>query len=166
MEENPTLRVLDIIAGTSVDGPGLRTSIYLAGCSHHCPGCHNPHSWDFTGGREMTVSEILEEVDRHGFNVTFSGGDPIYQYRSLTKLAKELNERGYTIWCYTGFLFEELRGNPAMTPLLEQLEAVVDGPFIEARKDSSLLFRGSANQRIIDVAASISGGTHLWEPSF
>ena len=115
----------------------------------------------------MTVSEIVEEVDLHGFNVTFSGGDPIYQFRPLTRLAEKLFEKGYTIWCYTGFRFEELYANPTVTPLLERLEVVVDGPFIEALKDTSLLFRGSANQRIIEVASSMSSGeTHIWEPSF
>lgn len=166
MGEDVTLRVLDIIPGTSVDGPGLRTSIYLAGCAHQCPGCHNPQSWDFNGGQEMTVGEIVREVDIHGFNVTFSGGDPIYQYRPLTKLAEELYGRGYAIWCYTGFRFEELRCNQAIIPLLEKLEVVVDGPFIEDFKDTSLLFRGSANQRLIDVMSSLSGEVRLWVPSF
>lgn len=166
MEENPTLRVLDIIPGTSVDGPGLRTSIYLAGCPHHCPGCHNPQSWDFNGGHQMTVMDILEEVERHGFNVTFSGGDPIYQFRPLTRLAEKLTKRGYTIWCYTGFRFEELLANADIVPLLKRLEVVVDGPFVEALKDSSLLFRGSSNQRIIQVASSLSGDIGLWESAF
>ncbi|MDE5626274.1 MAG: 4Fe-4S cluster-binding domain-containing protein, partial [Muribaculaceae bacterium] len=98
--------MLDIIPGTSVDGPGLRTSIYFAGCAHRCPGCHNPQSWDFTAGNEMSINEIVEEVDRHGFNVTFSGGDPLYQLPALIPLAKALREKGYTIWCYTGFRYE------------------------------------------------------------
>ena len=106
--EEATLRVLDILPGTSVDGPGLRTSVYLAGCAHRCPGCHNPQSWDFDGGREMTVGEIVDEIERHGFNVTLSGGDPLYQPDGVRALAEELRRRGYTIWLYTGFLFEQM----------------------------------------------------------
>lgn len=166
MEKNTTLRVLDIVPGTSVDGPGLRTSIYFAGCAHRCPGCHNPQSWDFLGGREMTVDEIIDEIDKHGFNVTFSGGDPIYQSEPLTRLAEALSARGYSIWCYTGFLFEELLSTQPMRRLLSNLDVVVDGPFVEAKKDLSLLFRGSANQRLIDVARSIDGNIHLWQPTF
>ena len=88
------MRVLDIVEGTSVDGPGLRTAIYFAGCLHQCPGCHNMQSWDMAGGREMTVSEIVEAVELAGFSgVTFSGGDPLYQIDELTRLAGALKER-------------------------------------------------------------------------
>lgn len=166
MRQDTTLRVLDIIPGTSVDGPGLRTSIYFAGCAHKCPGCHNPQSWDFTAGREMSIEEIIREVDRHGFNVTFSGGDPIYQLASLAPLAEAIREKGYTIWCYTGFRYEELMSMPEIDRLLQHIEVVVDGPFVESRKDLTLLFRGSANQRVIDVAASMKDDIHLWQPSF
>lgn len=162
----PTLRVLDIVPGTSVDGPGLRTSIYFAGCAHRCPGCHNPQSWDFGGGHEMTVEEIISEIDRHGFNVTFSGGDPIYQLPPLTLLARELTTRGYTLWCYTGFQYEELAGNPAADSLLSLIDVLVDGPFEEDKKDLSLLFRGSFNQRLISVKDSTPGDIRFWEPSF
>ncbi len=79
MTSSATLRILDIVPGTSVDGPGLRTSIYFAGCSHCCAGCHNPQSWDMNGGEEMAIDEIIAIVEENGFNVTFSGGDPIYQ---------------------------------------------------------------------------------------
>ena len=81
------MKVLDIIPGTSVDGPGLRTSIYLAGCDHHCPGCHNPQSWDFNGGTDLSVDRIMEEVEANGFNVTLTGGDPIYHAKELLPLA-------------------------------------------------------------------------------
>lgn len=163
---SPTLRVLDIIPGTSVDGPGLRTSIYFAGCAHRCPGCHNPQSWDFTAGNEMSINEIVEEVDRHGFNVTFSGGDPLYQLPALIPLAKALREKGYTIWCYTGFRYEEAISIPEAWSLLENIEVLVDGPYIESAKDSSLLFRGSSNQRLIDMASTSPGNIHPWHTSF
>lgn len=164
--EEATLRVLDILPGTSVDGPGLRTSVYLAGCAHRCPGCHNPQSWDFDGGREMTVGEIVDEIERHGFNVTLSGGDPLYQPDGVRALAEELRRRGYTIWLYTGFLFEQMLSMPGMERLLPLLEVVVDGPFLEAERDLSLLFRGSRNQRLIRVADSAAGKICLWEENF
>lgn len=145
-----TLRVLDIVAGTSVDGPGLRTSIYFAGCHHRCPGCHNPQSWDPEGGTEMTVEQIMAEIVENDFNVTFSGGDPLYQDpEALLELAKAIRAAGYTLWCYTGFLYEEIKDNPRYAELLPLFETVVDGPFIEALRDTSLLFRGSSNQRLI-----------------
>lgn len=145
-----TLRVLDIVAGTSVDGPGLRTSIYFAGCHHRCPGCHNPQSWDPEGGTAMTVEQIMAEIIENDFNVTFSGGDPLYQNpKTLLELAKAIRAAGYTLWCYTGFLYEEIKDNPRYAELLPLFETVVDGPFIEALRDTSLLFRGSSNQRLI-----------------
>ncbi len=161
-----TLRVIDIIPGTSVDGPGLRTSIYFAGCAHMCPGCHNPQSWDFSAGKEMNINEIVEEVDRHRFNVTFSGGDPLYQLPALIPLAKALRGKGYTIWCYTGFRYEEAIGIQMIDSLLENIEVLVDGPFIESAKDLSLLFRGSSNQRLIDMKSTTPDDIHLWLPSF
>lgn len=165
-ESDITLRVLDIIPGTSVDGPGLRTSIYFAGCSHKCPGCHNPQSWDFSGGHEMTIPEIIQEIDRHGFNVTFSGGDPIYQLPALVTLSRKIKEKGYGIWCYTGFRYEELKSRPAAKELLAYIDVLVDGPFIESEKDLSLLFRGSANQRLIEIDKDLPDKIRLWQPSF
>ena len=154
--ESPTLRVIDIVPGTSVDGPGLRTSIYFAGCDHRCPGCHNPQSWPFDAGRDMTIDEICDEIDRSGFNVTFSGGDPLDQMPTLTLLAAELRRRGYTIWCYTGFLWEDVCRSEQMSAILPYLEVLVDGPFVESLRDLSLLFRGSSNQRLIAVGPSLA----------
>lgn len=143
------LNVLRIVPGTSVDGPGLRTSIYFAGCSHCCLGCHNPESWDFNGGTPMTIDEIMNEVIREGFNVTFSGGDPIYQLKPLTELAKRITREGLTIWLYTGFHYEELISMNGFEELKSHIEAIVDGPFIESLRDTQLRFRGSSNQRIL-----------------
>ncbi len=163
----PSLRVLSIVPGTSVDGPGLRTSIYFAGCAHKCEGCHNPQSWDFSSGTEMTIGEIVRIVEENGFNVTFSGGDPLYQVAALTELAKALKIRGYGIWCYTGFLFEQLREDSSVTELLSMLDVIVDGPFVLQQRDTSLLFRGSANQRIINVGKTLQSGiVSLWQDEF
>lgn len=160
------MRVIDILPGTSVDGPGLRTSIYFAGCNHQCPGCHNPQSWNFEAGQEMSVEEIVEEIERHGFNVTFTGGDPLYQLivsDQLLQLAGELRRRGYTLWCYTGFSFEQLQQRPEFSRLFPYLEVLVDGPFIQSLRNITLRFRGSSNQRIIDIPTTLStGDLTLW----
>ena len=147
--DSSILRVLDIVAGTSVDGPGLRTSIYFAGCLHHCAGCHNPQSWDMQGGNQMSIDEIVERIEQEGFNVTFSGGDPVYQLIPLIGLARRLHKLGFKIWLYTGYTYEELIKITSVDQLLQYLEAIVDGPFIKSLRDTSLKFRGSSNQRII-----------------
>lgn len=154
------LRILSIIEDTMVDGPGFRTSIYSAGCSHNCPGCHNRQSWDFNQGRQMTTDEIMAVILADPFaNVTFSGGDPMYQAEGFTELAYAIHERSNkTIWCFTGFTFEALLAQPAQLKLLEQIDVLVDGPFIEKLKNPDLLYRGSSNQRLIDVKKSLKQG--------
>ncbi len=144
-----TIRVLDIIRGTTVDGPGFRTSIYLAGCAHHCPGCHNTQSWDFEAGQEMSIDEIMEIVKEEEFDVTLSGGDPMYQPDAVAELAARIRELGHTVWVYTGFTWEQIQDDPRLIDALKDVEAIVEGPFIESKKDPDLLFRGSSNQRII-----------------
>lgn len=164
-EKSVRLRVLDIVAGTSVDGPGLRTSIYLAGCDHECPGCHNPESWARDGGREMSVAEIMATVRENDFNVTFSGGDPLYQADGVTTLARAVKRAGYTLWCYTGFTYEHVAVSPRFAGLLGLVDVLVDGPFIESQRDTTLLFRGSSNQRLVDVASSReAGAVVVWSP--
>ncbi|MCM1152741.1 MAG: anaerobic ribonucleoside-triphosphate reductase activating protein [Muribaculum sp.] len=144
-----SLRVLDIRRGTTVDGPGFRTSIYFAGCNHACPGCHNPESWDFNGGEEMTIEEIMTVIKEEDFDVTFSGGDPLMHPEEIALLAKEINSIGHTVWLYTGYTIEEILQTPRLSIPLPYIEAIVEGPFIESLKDPDLLFRGSSNQRII-----------------
>ncbi len=145
------IRILDILEETMVDGPGLRTSIYCAGCAHHCPGCHNPQSWDFASGREVDVLEILEIIKSDEFaDVTFSGGDPLYQVEAFTELARLIKEQSdKTIWCYTGFLYEEVLADPRMRQILPYLDVLVDGPYLADLRDPELPFRGSSNQRVI-----------------
>lgn len=151
------LRVLRIVDGTSVDGPGLRTSIYLAGCHHHCEGCHNMHSWAFDQGDVMTVDQIMEHVDEQDYNVTLSGGDPLASIDSVLPLAKRLKEGNRHVWCYTGYTYEEVSGDPRLSKILDYIDVLVDGPFIQSQRDVGLLFRGSANQRLIDVKATLAG---------
>lgn len=154
------LRVIDISEGTSVDGPGLRTSIYFAGCTHKCPGCHNPQSWDPKSGRDVTIDELLKVIDYNDFNVTFSGGDPLFQAEEVTELALRIkNELHKNIWCYTGYLWENIVDDPRFRPLLETIDVLVDSPFILSQRDIELRFRGSSNQRIIDVRQSLVKGS-------
>ena len=154
------ISVLSIIEDTMVDGPGFRTSIYCAGCRHACPGCHNPQSWDFSGGRAMTTEEIMRVIVADPYaNVTFTGGDPMYQPEGFAELARAIHERTQKdIWCYTGFTFEQLLGNPRQRALLEQIDVLVDGPFVKALRNDELIFRGSSNQLIIDVPRSLEEG--------
>lgn len=148
-----TIRILDIIEETMADGPGLRTSIYCAGCAHHCPGCHNPQSWDLRGGREMSVDELLDIIKADEFsNVTFSGGDPLYQVEAFTELARRIKEEtSKNIWCYTGFTYEEILADPRLSMILPYIDTLVDGPFIQELRDPELHFRGSSNQRLIHL---------------
>ena len=144
------MRVLKIISGTIVDGEGLRTSIYFAGCKHHCKGCHNPESWDFNGGKDMTIDEIFKIIEKNKFNVSYSGGDPLFQnLDDLVILSKKIHNIGLNIWLYTGFTIEDLKKDSKYDEILDNIDVIVDGPFIEEKKDLTLKFRGSSNQRII-----------------
>lgn len=148
------LRVLDIVMDTVVDGPGLRASIYLAGCYHKCPGCHNPQSWDMNGGKEMEVDEIVEILKQSGHTkFTITGGDPFYQPIGLLELVVRIRKEipGSNIWCYTGFLFEDLLDREEMVLILKNIDVLVDGPFIQELRDESLMYRGSSNQRVLEI---------------
>ncbi len=154
------LQVISIIEDTMVDGPGFRTAIYAAGCKHQCKGCHNPQSWDFKAGRAMTTDQIMHVIKQDPFaNVSFSGGDPMYQPEGFAELAQAIrSQTNKTIWCWTGFSFEMLLRMPKQRELLELIDVLVDGPYVEALRDTDLLFRGSRNQRLIDVKASLKAG--------
>ena len=145
------IRILNILEQTMADGPGFRTAIYCAGCAHRCPGCHNPQSWDFGAGYDVTVDELLDIIKADEMSdVSFAGGDPFYQVEAFTELARRIKtETDKTIWCWTGFTLEEIQADPRLAQMLPWLDVLVDGPFILERRDTSLLFRGSPNQRII-----------------
>ena len=155
-----TISILEIVEDTTVDGPGFRTSVYSSGCPHHCPGCHNPQSWNIDNGHQVETEEILKVILDDPFaDVTFSGGDPMFQPQGFTELAKAIKQQSSkNIWCYTGFLFEDLLKSPVQKALLENIDVLVDGRFVEALKDEELRFRGSSNQRIINVPASLERG--------
>ena len=148
-ESEPVYRIIDIIEGTSVDGPGLRTAVYFSGCDHHCPGCHNPQTWAHDAGYDMTLTGLIDIIRKADFNVTLTGGDPIYQSNKLKPLLEAIFALGKSVWIYTGYTYEELENIPSVIEWLPMVEAIVDGPFIQDLKDISLPFRGSSNQRII-----------------
>lgn len=146
------MKVMNIIHDSVVDGEGLRTVIFFAGCPHYCTGCHNPESWNIRNGIEMNIDEILREVESNPLSdVTFSGGDPFYQAKEVAALAKEIKARGKNIWIYTGYTLNQLQEyeDSYMQDLLSYCDVLVDGPFILEKRDLSLLFRGSQNQKII-----------------
>ena len=150
---NNKLRISGIVDESIVDGPGIRLTVFTQGCSHNCPGCHNPQSWDFNGGQEMTVQQLLDIIKDDEFaNVTFSGGDPLYQVEAFTELARRVKEEtGKTIWCYTGFKYEEILEDERLRQILPYIDTLVDGPFVADLRDPDLPFRGSSNQRIITL---------------
>ncbi len=154
------MRVLRIVEGTSVDGPGLRTSVYLAGCAHHCPGCHNPQSWDPAGGDDMSVEELMRVIAWNEAPLTLSGGDPLAQPEQVLELVRRVKtELNINIWLYTGYTWEQIVADRRLADVVRWVDVVVEGPFILAQRDITLHFRGSSNQRIIDVPASLASSS-------
>ena len=155
------VKLAGIVPDSIVDGPGLRTTLFTQGCPHHCPGCHNPETWDFEGGYEATTDQILGFVRFNPLSrgVTFSGGEPFAQAEGFAQIAKALKAGAYEVASYTGYTFEELlNGTEAQRALLSQLDVLIDGKFIQAEKSLELAFRGSRNQRIIHVPKSLEKG--------
>lgn len=149
---------MDIVRGTTVDGPGFRTSIYFAGCCHECEGCHNLQSWDFSAGRPASVDELMEIVEEEDFDVTLTGGDPLYHVDFMVTLADRIHALGKNVWLYTGFTWDQIVNDSNLSKILEHVDVIVDSPFVKSLRDTDLLFRGSSNQRIIDVPKSLALG--------
>lgn len=152
-----SIRLAGVIRESIVDGPGLRFTVFCQGCPHGCEGCHNPDTHDFDGGYDCDISKIVAAIDENPLldGVTFSGGEPLCQPEAFLNLAKEIKKRDLNIVIYTGFKFEELqekaKTNEALRNLLELTDLLIDGPFVLKQRDLTLLFRGSSNQRIIDM---------------
>ncbi|WP_458863760.1 anaerobic ribonucleoside-triphosphate reductase activating protein [Acidaminobacterium chupaoyuni] len=167
MCEKP-IRLADIIGDSITDGPGIRATVFVQGCHHHCEGCHNPTTWDPAGGADHTWQEIWQRISKNPLmrGVTFSGGEPFEQAEALLPLAKEIRSRGLELAIYTGGLFEDIlkRGGSELA-LLEQAQILVDGPFILKQRNLLLKFRGSENQRIIDVKRSLEAGRAVIDSS-
>jgi len=157
------------ISGDSiVDGPGIRTTVFAQGCPHHCPGCHNPETWPFSGGTPMEEERILEIIRSNPLcrGVTFSGGEPFAQAEGFARLGRMLKEAGYEVASYSGYTFEQLlHGTPAQKALLETLDVLIDGPYLQAERSLELNFRGSRNQRILRVPQSLAEGRAVAETS-
>lgn len=154
------LRVSGIIHDSIVDGPGMREVVFFQGCSHRCQGCHNPQTWDESGGEPMTVAEILEAAKPNPLTagITLSGGEPFDQpLDELAELIKRSSSIYRTVWIYTGYTYEQLIAR-GLEHEISPAEFIVDGRFIESERSLSLAYRGSKNQRFIDVKQSIIRG--------
>ena len=151
------------------DGPGLRFGVFCQGCNHHCPGCHNPETHQFGIGTKVDVEDIYKMIKKDPIvrGVTFSGGEPFDQAEGFYELAKLLKADGYELAAYSGFTFEQLAKdkNSFEYKLLELLDILVDGPFELAKRSLSAGFRGSTNQRVLNVPASLANGKATWEES-
>ena len=163
------IRIAGTVNDSIVDGPGYRYTIFTQGCPHHCPGCHNPQSHDFEGGRVTDTDTILRQVRENPLldGITLSGGEPFCQPEACRALAEAAHDLGLSVWCYTGYTWEKLmqEADPARLALLDAVDVLVDGPFILAQKSLELKFCGSRNQRLIDVRKTRQAGqVTLWQP--
>ena len=155
------LELAGIVSDSIVDGPGIRTAIFAQGCPHHCKGCHNPETWEFGCGTLIPVEAVVEIVQSNPLcrGVTFSGGEPFAQAAEFAQLAALLKEKGYEVASYSGYTFEQLlNGTEDQKLLLGTIDILIDGPFIQSQKSLELVFRGSRNQRILDVRKSLIEG--------
>ena len=145
-----------------VDGEGLRAVVWTQGCPHSCPGCHNPQTHAFDGGTLIPAETIADQLKAHFYldGVTFSGGEPMMQAAVCALLADEIHKLGMNVWCYTGYQWETLleKRDPDQMAFLKQIDVLIDGPFVIAEKSLNLVFRGSTNQRLIDVPDSLNSG--------
>lgn len=162
------LRVAGIEPESIVDGPGIRFTVFVQGCPHGCPGCHNPQTHPFEGGTETDIEEIFSQFKRDPLlkGITLSGGEPFCQAEALARLAGLVHGFGKDVAVYTGYTYEELAASrdPAVQALLRETDLLIDGPFILREKDLELRFRGSGNQRLIDMGRTRAAGrVVLWE---
>ena len=158
------LRIAGVVRESIVDGPGIRFTVFTQGCPHHCEGCHNPATHNFAGGYDCETGKLLAEIEKDPLlaGVTLSGGEPFCQPEALAEFAAKVHERGLNVMTYSGYTFEQLcvmaEDRPAVQALLDSTDYLVDGRFELAQRDLTLLFRGSRNQRIVDMAASRHAG--------
>ncbi len=151
----------DLQTDSIVDGPGLRAVLWTQGCAHNCKGCQNPQTWDFEGGGLVPIDMVKEAIDELEYHtgITFSGGDPMYQPEACNIIAEYAKSKGLNIWVYTGFTYEEIismsKKKPIYKEFLKKIDVLVDGKFILSQRNLDLLFRGSENQRLIDIPKTL-----------
>ncbi|MCL2409556.1 MAG: anaerobic ribonucleoside-triphosphate reductase activating protein [Oscillospiraceae bacterium] len=154
------MRIANTIQDSIVDGPGLRFVVFTQGCEFCCEGCHNQETWDVDGGVDMPVGEIIAQMLGNPLTdgLTMSGGEPFLQAVDCAKIAKTARENGLNVWVYTGYTFEELMAEPGFRELLCLTDVLIDGPFRLAERSLNIKWRGSQNQRVIDVKKSLAAG--------
>ena len=162
------IRIFGTVEDSIVDGPGIRLTIFTQGCPHHCPGCHNPQTHDPNGGSWGDTEDIITAMAENPLldGITLSGGDPFMQPKECTELAKGAHQHGLNVWTYTGYTWEALftENDPDKIALLKESDVLIDGPFLLAERSLELKFKGSRNQRIIDVKKSLEASKIiLWE---
>ena len=163
------IRIAGVVNDSIVDGPGLRFSVFTQGCSHHCPGCHNPETHDPQGGHDEDTDALIAKMKKNPLlsGITLTGGDPLEQSAPCLELAKAAHAAGLNVWAYTGYTWEQLlnRADPDQMALLREVDVLVDGPFIQGERSLELDYRGSKNQRLIDVPATLrENRVVLWTP--
>lgn len=163
------LRISGCVNDSIVDGPGLRFTLFTQGCPHNCPGCHNPQTHDFKGGYNASIKKIFAQIKANPLlsGVTFSGGEPFMQAKTLVPLAKMIKEAGLELACYTGFVFEQLASDQVKgaRELLNYIDVLIDGKFVLSQRSLDLAFKGSKNQRTINVSQSLKEGKVVLEKS-
>ncbi|MDR3329915.1 MAG: anaerobic ribonucleoside-triphosphate reductase activating protein [Mycoplasmataceae bacterium] len=164
-----SIRLAGIAQQSTVNGEGLRKVFFSQGCSHGCKNCFNPETWPFTGGQVFDIDVLVQQVLAEGYlnGVTLSGGDPFQQSEAFAILSTKLKQHKINIWAYTGYTFDELlkisKSNVHIKTMLNNLDVLIDGRFVEEQKDEHLKFRGSTNQRVIDVQKSLKDNkVHLY----
>lgn len=153
-------RMVGIKKHSVVDGSGVRLVIFFQGCPHHCMECHNPDTWDPNGGDESDTDEIIEIIKNTKYidGITLSGGDPLFQPEAAILIAKAAKEIGLSVWCYAGWTYDEVMADEKRSAVMKYVDVLVDGPFMINLKSQDVIYRGSSNQRLVDVQASMKSG--------
>lgn len=162
MSSMKLIQISGIEPESIVDGEGIRYVIFTQGCPHHCPGCHNPQTHPFGGGKLVSIEDILDDISKRKNwidGITLSGGEPFCHIYQCALIAEKAHQMGLSVWCYTGYLFEDLYRQGI--ELLKHIDVLVDGPFVQAEKSLDLDFRGSRNQRVIDIPESLKEGVAI-----
>ena len=170
MKKADSIRLAGIVRESIVDGPGIRFTVFCQGCPHACEGCHNPETHDFAGGKDVSIARLLEEIDKDKLlaGVTFSGGEPFCQPEAFAELGRKVKERGLNITVFSGYTLEQLEEmavqKAEVRELLDLTDILIDGPFVKELRDLTLQFRGSSNQRVIDMNETRkTGETAIWK---